>query len=131
MDLQSLESTLKEIGEDQGETLLSNMLARNGSPSLVYFIKSQVGMDRAAAQGAFSKFLSDHSMTPSQIRFIEMVIDQLTSRGVMEASALYESPFSNLHSGGPETLFNGRENIIKGIFDELKSVQSVLKASSG
>ena len=66
-------------------------------------------MDRAAAQRAFSGFLSDQSLTPPQIRFVEMVIDQLTARGVMEASALYEPPFSNLHAGGPEALFGGKK----------------------
>jgi hypothetical protein len=40
---------------------------------------------RAAAQAVFSEFLSNRSLTPPQIRFIEMVIDQLTSRGVIEA----------------------------------------------
>ena len=63
-------------------------------------------------------------MTPPQIRFVEMVIDQLTARGVMEASALYEPPFSNLDSGGPVELFAGKENVIEGIFEKLKSVWS-------
>jgi type I restriction enzyme R subunit len=80
-------------------------------------------MDRAAAQAAFSRFLDDRSLTSHQIRFIEMVIDQLTARGVMEASALYESPFSNLHAGGPEAVFAGRENVIEGIFEMLAVLQ--------
>jgi type I restriction enzyme R subunit len=52
-----------------------------------------------------------------------MIIDQLTARGVMEASALYEPPFSNLHAGGPDALFAGKEKVIEGIFDALKSVE--------
>ena len=83
-------------------------------------------MDRSAAQTAFSDFLADRSLTPPQIRFIEMIIDQLTARGVMEASALYEPPFSNLHSGGPDELFAGKENVIEGIFETLKAVNSGL-----
>ena len=88
-------------------------------------------MDRAAAQKAFSGFLSDQSLTPPQIRFIEMVIDQLTARGVMEASALYEPPFSNLHVGGPEALFAGKDNVITGVFETLKSLQPIVRASAG
>ena len=57
---------------------------------------------------------------------LDAVIDQLTARGVMEASALYEPPFSNLHAGGPEALFGGKKNVIEGIFDTLKAVQSGL-----
>jgi len=40
----------------------------------------------------------------------------------MEPSALYEPPFSNLHAGGPDALFEGREKVIEGIFDALKAV---------
>ena len=130
-DLQGLETTLAEIGEDDGQTLLTGLLARSQEPSLAHFVRNMVGMDRAAAQRAFSGFLSDQSLTPPQIRFVEMVIDQLTARGVMEASALYEPPFSHLHTGGPEALFGGRENVIEGIFDTLKAVQSGLTVKAG
>ena len=123
--------TLAEIGEDDGQTLLTGLLARSKEPSLAHFVRNMVGMDRAAAQSAFSGFLSDQSLTPPQIRFVEMVIDQLTARGVMEASALYEPPFSNLHAGGPEALFGGRQNVIDGIFDTLKAVQSGLIVKAG
>ena len=88
-------------------------------------------MDRAAAQAAFAEFLQDGSLSPSQIRFIEMVIDQLTARGVMNAAALYEPPFSDLHAGGPDELFAGKENVIEGIFEVLRSVQPPTKAQFG
>ena len=130
-DLLGLERTLAEIGEDDGEALLTGLLARSEAPSLAHFVRNMVGMDRAAAQRAFSGFLSDQSLTPPQIRFVEMVIDQLTARGVMEASALYEPPFSNLHAGGPEGLFDGKEAVIEGIFDTLKAVQSGLTVKTG
>ena len=107
-DLKGLERTLVEIGEDDGPTLLTGLLARNEAPSLPHFVRSLVGMDRAAAQEAFSEFLSNHNLTSQQIRFVEMVIEQLTARGVMEPSALYEAPFSSLHAGGPEALFAGK-----------------------
>ena len=80
---------------------------------------------------AFSGFLSDQSLTPPQIRFIEMVIDQLTARGVMEASALYEAPFSRVHAGGPDELFAGKDRIIEGIFEKLKAVNSGLTVKAG
>lgn len=83
-------------------------------------------MDRAAAQAAFSQFLNDRSLSPPQIRFVEMIIDQLTARGVMEPSALYEPPFSNLHGGGPDALFAGKDNVVEGIFDTLAAVHSGL-----
>jgi type I restriction enzyme R subunit len=119
-DLQGLDQTLTEIGEDDGKTLLSNLLERSGAPSLPWFVCSLVGMDRAAVQAAFSQFLNGRSFTLSQILFVEMVIDQLTARGVMEPSALYEAPFSNLHAGGPAALFAGKDKVVDGIFAALK-----------
>lgn len=130
-DLKGLETTLIEIGEEDGKTLLTGLLARSEAPSLAHFVRRLVGLDRAAAQAAFSEFLSDESLTPQQIRFVEMVIDQLTARGVMEEGALYEPPFSNLHAEGPEALFGGRENVIQGIFKKLDAVHSVLIAKAG
>ncbi len=81
-------------------------------------------MDRAATQEAFSEFLSNRSLTTPQIRFIEMIIDQLTARGVMAPSALYEAPFSDVHAGGPEALFAGKDSLIDGLFQKLKTLQA-------
>ena len=130
-DLRGLERTLVEIGEDDGPTLLTHLLARNEAPSLAHFVRSLVGMDRAAAQESFSEFLSNRSLTTPQIRFIEMVIEQLTARGVMEPSALYEAPFSSVHAGGPEALFAGKSNVIEGIFEKLKTLRPEVLAEAG
>ncbi|AGA32832.1 Type I restriction-modification system, restriction subunit R [Thioalkalivibrio nitratireducens DSM 14787] len=131
MDLKGLETTLVEIGEEDGETLLSALLARSESPSLAHFVRGLVGLDRTAAQAAFSRFLNDRSLTPQQIRFVEMVIDQLTARGVMDASALYEPPFSSLHAGGPDELFAGRENVIDAVFQTLASLEPRIRDTAG
>lgn len=122
-DLEGLEKSLVEIGEDEGETLLSNLLTRSEASSLVHFVRSMVGMDRRTAHAAFAQFLEDRSLTSQQIRFIEMVIEQLTARGVMEPAALFKPPFSNLHSAGPTALFVGKENVIQGIFEALDTMQ--------
>lgn len=130
-DLESLEQTLVTIGEEDGETLLSELLARSGAPSLAHFVRGLVGMDRAAAQAAFSQFLNDRSLTAAQIRFIEMVIEQLTARGVMEPGALYEPPFNHLHASGPDDLFAGKENVIEGVFRTLESLEPRVEAAAG
>ena len=114
-----------------GRPLLSGLLARSEAPSLAHFVRTLVGLDRSAAQSAFAELLNDRSLTPPQIRFVEMVIDQLTARGVMDESALYEAPFSNLHAGGPDALFAGKENVIEGIFEKLKAVNSELIGKIG
>lgn len=128
-DLAGLEHTLEEIGEDDGPTLLGKLMERSGAPSLAWFVRSLVGMDREAAQTAFAQFLNDRSLTAKQIRFVEMIIDQLTSRGVMNAAALYEAPFSTLDAGGPEAVFVGRNNVIEGLFEKLASAHQGLHAT--
>jgi type I restriction enzyme R subunit len=94
-------------------------------------VRSLVGMDRSAAQAAFSQFLTDRSLTAQQIRFVEMVIDQLTARGIMDASALYEPPFSNLHAGGPDELFAGKEHVINAVFETLAALQPQVQGLAG
>lgn len=130
-DLEALESKLVEIGEGDGETLLSGLLQRSEAPSLAHFVRRLVGLDRMAGHQAFAEFLSDRSLTAPQIRFIEMVIDQLTARGVMEASALYDPPFTSLHSGGPEGLFSGKTNVVEGIFEALRGLHKGLDERAG
>jgi type I restriction enzyme, R subunit len=130
-DLQELETMLTKIGEKDGQELLSGLLERSGAQSLVHFVRRLVGMDRSAAQSAFSTFLNDRSLTSPQMRFIEMVIEQLTARGVMTADALYEPPFSSIHAGGPDELFAGKDAVIGQIFEALESLQPPAQSSSG
>ena len=119
-DLTGLESTLVELGNDDGVILLKSLLEKNKAPSLAHFVRGMVGMDHSAAKSAFAGFLEDQTLNERQIRFVEMIIDQLTARGVMEASALYEAPFTDLDTGGIESLFAGHKKIINGLFAALK-----------
>lgn len=49
--------------------------------SLTLFIRSLVGMVRAAAKEAFGAFLDDSRYSSKQNRFVEMIIDRLTANG--------------------------------------------------
>lgn len=119
-DLYELEAMLVQIGEEHGKTLLDSVLQNTESPSLVYFVRKIVGMDRAAANSFFADFLQTKNLTTAQIRFIETLIDQLTAQGVVNADALYLPPFSDLHAGGPDELFAGKDSVIEGIFSRLE-----------
>jgi len=73
------------------------------------FIRSLVGLDRTAAKELFADSLTDGTHTATQIRFINEILDELTSRGVMDPARLYDPPFTDLAPTGPEDLFSVEE----------------------
>ena len=125
-DLDELERVLTEIGGDDGEALLSSLLERAEAPSLGHFVRALVGLDRTTAQAAFADFIDERDLTAPQTRFVELVIEQLTARGVMAAGSLYEPPFTHLHAGGPDGLF-GDDKVVDGLFRALDSAHRGLE----
>ena len=77
-----------------------------GAQGLGLFVRSLVGMDRAAAKAAFAGFLNGRKLTANQIELMDMVVEHLTENGVMPAGRLYESPYTDLSPSGIEGLFN-------------------------
>ena len=113
--LQRLRRAQPLTGTDVKE--LERMLAEaGGSPELIQkvadenlglgiFIRSLVGMERAAVAAAFSEVIAGSTATADQIEFIALIVEELTANGVMEKGRLYESPFSYISPHGPEGLF--------------------------
>ena len=92
--------------------------------SLPQFIRSLVGLDKAAVQQAFSKYLTRTTYNEKQIRFIEMIIDQLTQNGVLDSGRLYEQPFKGLSPKGVDGVFNMKDaNEIFNIVEELSEIK--------
>ena len=102
-DLAELERMLAESGAG---ALQDIERAKSESRGLGLFVRSLVGMDRAAAKGALAGFLAGKTLGANQIEFVDLIVDHLTEHGVMEARRLYESPFTDLTPHGPEGLFN-------------------------
>jgi Type I site-specific restriction-modification system, R (restriction) subunit and related helicases len=84
------------------------------------FIRSLVGLDRNAAKELFADYLAEGTHTANQIRFINEIIDELTSRGAMDPARLYDPPFSDLAPTGPEGLFSDAE--AEQLFDLLQLI---------
>jgi type I restriction enzyme, R subunit len=101
-DLNTLETMLVEAGTGSPGDVARAKVENLG---LGLFVRSLVGLDREAAKQAFGSFLLDKTLSANQIEFINLVIDHLTQRGWMEASALYESPFIDLNPYGVDGLF--------------------------
>ncbi|MEZ5371390.1 MAG: type I restriction-modification enzyme R subunit C-terminal domain-containing protein [Microthrixaceae bacterium] len=69
------------------------------------FIRSIVGLDRAAAKGAFAQFLDDKRYSKAQIDFVNLIIDELASEGIVEPGRIYEQPYIDMATHGPEQIF--------------------------
>ena len=104
-DLEELERLLVEAGGSPAEITR----AREESTGLAAFVRSLVGLDRAAAKDLFNEFLSTGTATANQIEFLNLLVEHLTEQGVMDAARLYESPFTDLSPAGPEALFSAEQ----------------------
>ncbi len=100
-DLDELEQILVASGVGDKEAI--RQAAASG---LGLFVRSLVGLDQGAAKRALNGFVKGRNLAANQIEFLNMIVDYLTEHGVMESSALYESPFTDIHSGGPDGLFD-------------------------
>ncbi|WP_420625522.1 DEAD/DEAH box helicase family protein [Candidatus Poriferisodalis sp.] len=102
VDMDALQRVLVAAGIGDDDTF-AEASKRAGSFGL--FIRSLIGLDRAAAKRAFAKFLDDKRYSVNQIRFVEMVIDYLTEHGTVEEHRVYESPFISVAPEGPDAIF--------------------------
>ncbi|MCA0857282.1 DEAD/DEAH box helicase family protein [Phaeobacter italicus] len=110
-DLGELERILIEQQIADGD-LLAGLEDEGG---LGRFLRSLTGLDRAAAKGAFSSFVSHYQLNADQAEFLDLIVDSLTESGIVEPASFYESPFTDLDDMG-----------IAGIFDR-DQAQEIIK----
>jgi type I restriction enzyme, R subunit len=103
-DLTALEEMLFVTEGLESREKFLNVYA-NTAHNLKSFIRTLVGLDRAAAKEAFSKYLENQQFSANQIRFVEQIIDLLTQQGVMNPRLLYEPPFTDFHRDGLDGVF--------------------------
>jgi type I restriction enzyme R subunit len=115
-DLKELERIFLEAGVD--ETALDALQAEGGLPR---FVRTLVGLDRETAKGAFAQFLDGRRLNADQLEFLDLIIDHLTARGVMDPSLLYESPFTDFDSKGVEGVFE--PNDVVSLVHVLRSIE--------
>jgi type I restriction enzyme R subunit len=117
-DLTALEEMLLSSGAGQKADIA---WAKEKAHGLGLFIREPVGLDRQAATEAFGHFLDGSKFTVDQIRFVNLIVDELTQNGVMERRRLFESPYTDYAPTGPEYFFpNADVKVIVEILDEVK-----------
>ncbi len=85
------------------------------------FVRSLVGLDRGAAKRAFDGFLLGRKLTAHQHEFIDMMIDHLTERGIMDPRLLYAAPFTDIDPLGVAGVF-GESEVVQ-LIQSLQEVQ--------
>ncbi len=91
-DLDSLAEMLIASGGDQ-QVDIAWVTERAGA--LGPFIRSLVGLDRVAATEAFAAYLDETKFSVEQVRFVSLIVDELTTNGAMEPARLFESPYTD------------------------------------
>jgi len=120
-DLTELERFIYESEAVGGRAQFEQTFGRE--KPLALFIRSLVGLDRGAAKEAFGQFLDASRYSSQQIRFVEMIIDQLTRNGVVEPGQLYEPPYTGIHYGGLDGAFGDSD--AEAIVQQLQSVMAL------
>ncbi|MFC7374541.1 DEAD/DEAH box helicase family protein [Brachybacterium sp. GCM10030268] len=100
-DLEELEQMLIAAGAHRADIAW----ASEQTGSLGVFVRSLVGLDRSAAQEAFEDYLDRTRFSADQVRFVDLIVDELTRNGVMHPARLFESPYTDHAPRGPDFFF--------------------------
>jgi type I restriction enzyme R subunit len=69
------------------------------------FLRSLIGLDRKSAKQAFSALTEGRTLNGNQTEFLDLVINHLTERGVIDPARFYESPYTDLSDQGISGVF--------------------------
>ncbi len=93
-----------------------------GDTPVAKLVRKIVGLDRSAANEAFSKFLSDEKLNVVQIRYVKLIVDYIVANGMLDDnSILMEEPFRSL--GSITAIFEDNINDAKEIMRVIKQIE--------
>ncbi|CAM4013383.1 DEAD/DEAH box helicase family protein [Janibacter anophelis] len=122
-------SALEQMLEDSGAGARADIeRAVDESHGLGRFVRSLVGLDREAALEAFGDYLDTARFDVHQVRFVTLIVDELTANGAVEPGRLFESPYTDYAPTGPDDLFE--EAQVDSIVGILREVDGRAEAAS-
>lgn len=93
-----------------------------GDTPVAKLVRKIVGLDRGAANEAFSKFLSEEKLNVVQIRYVKLIVDYIVANGMLDDnSILMEEPFRSL--GSITAIFEDNINDAKEIMRVIKQIE--------
>ena len=93
-----------------------------GDTPVTKLVRKIVGLDRGAANEAFSKFLSEEKLNVVQIRYVKLLVDYIVANGMIEDNrVLMEEPFRSL--GSITILFKDNMNEAKEIMSVIQQIK--------
>ena len=94
-----------------------------GDTPVTKLVRKIVGLDRGAANEAFSKFLSEEKLNVVQIRYVKLLVDYIVANGMIEDNrVLMEEPFRSL--GSITTLFKDNMNDAREIMGVIQQIKT-------
>ncbi|AWB96978.1 restriction endonuclease subunit R [Agromyces badenianii] len=121
----------RQLTPDDLTELEGMLVASGGQPvdivwateqgGLGLFVRQLVGLDRSTAIEAFEGYLDSTRFTADQVRFVSLIVDELTKNGVMEPGRLFESPYTDHAPTGPDYVFPSSDiEVIVGTLRHIK-----------
>jgi len=117
-DLKALEDLMwKELGSH------ADYEKEFGSTPVTKLVRKIVGLDRQAANEAFSEFLNNEILNTKQIHFVKLIIDYVVANGFIEDNrVLIEDPFRSI--GTITELFKDNMNEARKIMGVISNIKA-------
>lgn len=85
-------------------------------------VRKIVGLDRQAANEAFSEFLNSETLNSTQIHFVKLIVDYIVKNGFVEDNKIFmEDPFRSV--GNITQLFKNNMDDARKILDIIGNIK--------
>ncbi|MFR3686055.1 MAG: DEAD/DEAH box helicase family protein [Enterococcus sp.] len=91
-----------------------------GNKSVTRLVRELIGIDKGAANVAFSSFLSSEKLNTQQINFVQVIIEYVVKNGYLEKTQLLADPFKRV--GNIVNLF--KEDQMKNILNSIDQINN-------